>query len=298
MRNLKLIIVFIVVFFSGQFLISNLFGYLLLKSEFRYSQIYSKNKVLDYEILCLGNSRGVNSFYSPYLKSHGINAYNISFNGIGPLAMKYIIKDYIMTNRKPKTIFIEVSSAFNFNIKENLNQFNLFMPYSIGFDSAIAKTDPMDHNLMKIFPLLKFNNELFYRALYYMNRNDQEWVNEYKINDRLIEDTKLIQEFDLNLNYNDIKIFKELEEDLRNEGIKVYFFIAPYYPIYKRKMANIDKIINILNFEFFEDVIDLSGFLIEDDYFADRIHTNKKGAILITKKLMKLNSDIDKLILN
>jgi len=289
MKHIKTVIVFLLIFFVGQWLIAFSFDWISSKSSFRFSKMYSGSQKMDNEILCIGNSRGVNSFYSPHLNDkYSLKAFNLSYNSMDLAMQNLLIEDYLKRHESPKTVFIEVTNVFNSD--PNFSSFKLYSNKSEKLSEEIKTEDCKTSVISSIFPLYRFNTELFYRSLFYLGRSDQNWVNRYEISKKLESEILELDAFSFDVKQNNLTILKQTVETLNEKDIEVILFVAPYHPSYLTKIENLKDLIGLIEKTTGSSVEDLSDFLNESKYFADRIHTNEKGAISITDALIKLSN--------
>jgi hypothetical protein len=291
MKHFKTLVLFLLIFFVGQWVITISFDSITSKSSFRFSKLYSKSTKMNNTILCVGNSRGVNSFYTPYInKEYSTKSFNLSFNGMHMPMVDLFLEDYLKNHQSPKTVFIEVSNIFNSNSKINYSTFNLYSNKSKRLAKEIKVTDYKTYLISSIFPLYRFNSELFYRSLIYLGKSDQNWINRYNISKILEADILKTKPFNLEINNSDLNILKQTIKMLKKNGINVILFVAPYHPNYLLKIMNLKSMIVIIENATDVPVQDISGYLTKTEYFADRVHTNESGARLIADTLMKLTT--------
>ena len=257
-----------------------------MKSDFRFSKIYKDSESCEFDAVCFGNSRGVNSFYTPSINNKNLSFYNFSYNGLNIENISALLKDFVDSKNKSNHVFIEISTIFNSNKKNSFSKLNLYSSISNRIAENIKDKDKKLYLTNRFLPIFKYNNELFYRALYYLNKSDQNWVNEYNISNALINEVNEMKEFEIQLNKNDLKELKNLLDFLEFNNINCTLYIAPYLANYRHKISNYDSIIKKVTTSLNYNVLDFS--LLLDDYscFADRVHTNKKGATIVTNKLI------------
>jgi hypothetical protein len=287
MKILKGIVLTIIVFFICQLLVLQVGERIIDQSSFLFSKLYNPESDMNFDIVCFGNSRGVNSFFSPYINdNYNLSAFNCSYNGVELPITKTFIEDYLVNQKKPKTILIEVSSLFNNrNNMVGFNSFNMYSSKSVKINEEIEKVVKSKW-INKLFPINKYNSELFYRTIYYLNKTDQNWINDYEISEELNELVKTSPSEELALNAEELKVLKNIVQVLKDKNIEVVLFLAPYLPNYRVKLSNLKSNLDEMQKTVGLEIIDLSDYLNDKKYFADRIHTNKKGAIKISQVLM------------
>lgn len=291
MKLLKSATLFLFIFFAGQWFISISLDAIISKSSFRFSMLYFKSNKMDNEILCIGNSRGINSFYTPGInEKYAVKSFNLSYNGLKMALVKVFLDDYLDNHHYPKKVFIEVSNVFNSDSFTNFSEFNLYSSKSKKLNKAIKETSMNTHLISSIFPIYRYNSELLYRSIYYLDKPDQDWINRYTISEELNNEVLGMMPENFEINKSDLIILQKIVDKLKNDNIEVCLFVAPYLPNYLAKINNLSDQIKFMEKATGITVIDLSGLLTKPEYFADRIHTNEKGAILIADKLMKSTS--------
>ncbi len=289
MKFFKTIIIFLFIFFIGQMIISNVLDSVVSRSSFRITKLYFKTKKMDNKVLCIGDSRGVNSFYSPYIdQKYSTKSYNLSYNGLRMPLVEIFLDDYLKNHKIPKIVFIEISSLFNSESTINYSEFNIYSSKSNKLNARIKSSDESTYLTSAIFPIYRYNSELLYRNIFYLNKkSDQDWINRYTISKELEDEILEMTPFNLQINKKDFNVLKQIIKKLGKKNINVYLFVAPYHPNYLTKMKNLNDLIKNIKRVTGASTIDISGFLQNREYFADKIHTNEKGALLISDTLMK-----------
>jgi hypothetical protein len=275
----KILIIFLTFLLAQYFIYFFINRFLTNKSNFRITRYFNNQK---HKYFVLGNSRGVNSVNESYAKkSLNIDLINLSFNGM-PFENIYSLYQDINTSNNNSIIFIEVSCLSNNDIDNSYVYYSNQSPY-------ISKLYP--DLKYYILPLLKFNNELFLRNIYYLFKNDDDWINRNTINKSLINSISVSEKNIIINNYNiltaNIKKIKLISNKNNN---KIIFFLAPYYPKYLTTLTDYNKLCNYFNeinnnYTF----IDLNKVKLSDEQFADRIHTNYNGSYILTKTLINNN---------
>lgn len=284
MKRLIVAILFILTIFlidrGGAFIMDKL----LSKSKFRYAKMY-KGKV-DGDIAIIGNSRGVNGFYAPFLeKELGLKVDNISYNGLKTELTTILAQDYI-DKKNPKMLIVEGSLLFNVPRDTSLlKDFKLYSDDSPRIQSLLDKQAHKDFVATKIFKLYQYNTNFFYRNIFYIGRSDKTWINNYQLSSKLIKVTEEMPEFDMDIDKESVQMLKVFMEE--NEDIDIRIIITPYLPIYKQKMKGFDEGVAYMENELGIKVLDYSDTLKDETYFGDRVHSNKKGAIELGGTMIK-----------
>jgi len=288
MKPLKIFIEFLATLYFGQWIITLFLLFIVSKSSFRFSQLYHKTTKMDYEILCIGNSRGVNSFYSPYINNtFSLKSYNLSYNGLNLSIEKILLEDYLENHNKPKAVFIEVSNVFNSNSKPYYESFNMYSSKSKRINEKIKETDLNTYILSATFPLYRYNNEFLFRSLFYMFKADQNWINRYKITEGFNQKVLEMPAKNFSCNKKDLMILRQIVVMLKKKDVNVYLYLAPYLPNYLSKINNLSFQIAYIEKEIGVKVINLSRSLSKPDFFSDRVHINEEGAKLVANLLIR-----------
>ncbi|HMQ46005.1 MAG TPA: hypothetical protein PKA00_01055 [Saprospiraceae bacterium] len=286
MNIVKGILIFLVILFVGDRLISFVLDQVVSRSKFRYVRLYEGKMKED--VVMIGNSRGVNSFYTPYLKKqYGINAVNLSYNGLPTKIATTFLEDYIEQQQKPKAIFIEVSSLFvkyDFT-KKSAIQYNFFSPYSEKLNGMVRESGQWTYLLYNLFGLTRFNSEFFFRALAYMKNDDATWINRYRIKPAILKMTEKMDDFDVYLNEASLQHLADFLEYADQQNIEVRLVLAPYLPMYQEKMRNLDEVIATVESKTNKKIYNYSHALDKIEYFSDRVHTNDNGANVLSDRM-------------
>lgn len=273
----RYLIVSIVTFLILSLLCHFIFSSIILRSGIRYSKMYSG--MIDTDVLVIGNSRGVNSMYTPYLKDkYQINAFNLSYNGLSIDMYEPLLEDFLLNNPSPKSVFLEVSMlSRSFN---NLKDLKLYMGVSRNLENLLKKELPDIYYASKFIPLFRYNSEFFLRNLYYLGNNDQFWINRYSITE---EYYRRYNPGDTSCQLPPLQslepIFSVLDL-LKDNGIEPIVYISPYLPkkAEERELYN-SFIIETIREKYPEvKIYDYSAVIDEYTSFADAIHLNESGA--------------------
>ncbi len=295
MKYLKYIILFLLIFFGGQFVIVTGLGIIISKSNFRYAKLYNQKQ--ENEILFIGNSRGVNSIYVPYLiENKNIKAANLSFNGIPADMIVALLKDYLDRNPKPKKIFIEASCLFfddstRLESNEHRYPFNMFVSESGRISDILYSKDDKLKYINSILPLYCYNSQYLYRSLYYLNKpNDFDWINKGIISNEVIRLAETMKPFEMLPDIEGAKKLADFLREMKALNIEANLYIAPYQKDYLVKFTNFEQLKEQIEDATGSAIIDLSGLLMANQYFADRLHNNIEGAKIVSEKLYSFSN--------
>jgi len=249
------------------------------KSQFRLTRYFRSP---EHKFFVVGNSRAVNSVNEKYARQQlRMDLINLSFNG-EPYKNVLNMVDDINSKNKNSTIFFEISCLSNTNFDD---EYAYYIPNSPIIGKEFSGT-PYDW-----LPMLRLNNELFLRNIYYLNKSDNDWVNRNTISINIINHIKADSLYTI---FPDKKVLAdrlaEVQKRCDENGIRLIFFLAPYYPAYRYKIADYDSTIAYMGsmankYRF----IDLNKIKLSNEMYADRVHTNYKGSELLTLNLINLS---------
>ena len=93
--------VLLAIIIAGDHLLALALHQVLVRSQFRYSRLYRGGN--DADVVIIGDSRGVHSFYAPALEQMtGLRALNLSYNSLSPHVAEAVLMDYLDHNRAPR----------------------------------------------------------------------------------------------------------------------------------------------------------------------------------------------------
>lgn len=286
MTLIKKIITLFVLFFLFDIAASIPLSILVKSSNIRYSRLY--NDKIDADVIFMGNSKAINSFYSPYFNEISqLKSINLSYNGLGLKLVKIFLDDYLKRNAPPEIIFIEMS-CFNEDL-EVLPNFKQYISESPALNNLFKEQLPLNYFISKLSASFKYNSEYFLRTLYYLKNNDQTWINRYSITDdyynNLDEDFNALSTQELTKPI--VELFHEMLSTYSSLQIKIIPVIAPIIDKHRNEPAIRNYIVEFENI-FPVKILDLSGAVTNINMFADQYHTNEQGAIIIAEELIKL----------
>lgn len=282
----KKLITLILTFFIIDFLVGTILSEASNASKIRYSRLYKEK--INADVIFIGNSRGVDSFYKPYFDSiTGLNSINLSYNGLTfPLA-KVLMDDYLERNNSPKIIFLETTCLYISH--ELLPVFKQYMTYSTPISNMMQKQYPGIFSASFFLKSYMFNSEYFLRTLYYLDKDDQALANHYTISKEYYESMEPDTEFKMikQIDYEAVEMLKTMVVEYREKGITIVPVLAPVIDKYRNKKA-IDAYVSDISSYLEIDVVDFSNAVTEINMFADAMHTNEKGARVVVDKLVNL----------
>lgn len=289
-RALALLVLFFAMLFGVDYLIALGLDALLLKSQFRYSHLY--REPIDADVLVFGNSRGVNSFYSPEIeKRTRLRVFNLSYNGLSPQITEALFEDYLARNRKPKVVLVEITNVATDN--SLLKDLRLYARQSTKLNEMIQKEYTQLAITTDVVRSYRFNNEMFLRSLYYLEKGDQDWINHYEIDPTYAStfpiSSKMTAAWHVPASKENIEAFRKIAKLASSQGIKLHFIIGPYLPSLMERTNGFYEWKQFMRSSL-EDVAlihDYSGVLVSVQNFADPIHINAKGAIALIQELQR-----------
>lgn len=282
LANTVNILLVVLLAFAGDRIASSLLNDINLKSHFRYSRIY--NGTGESDILLVGNSRG-HAFYQPAIKElTGAKTLNLSYNAMPISIAGALVEDYFDLYKAPKKIVLEVS-MLNKTEDNVVNAFKVYRDQSERIKNVVRETSPKTNGACVVANLYSFNTEVFHRSLYYINKNDDDWILTKKINAGLIAASASIEPMQFEVTPERFADLKSLISRAKENGTEVKLILAPYYPAYRKNISNLKSFLSSIEKETGLKVNDYSGYITRDEYFSDYLHLNKTGSIELMKKL-------------
>ncbi|MCC7244328.1 MAG: hypothetical protein IT269_01500, partial [Saprospiraceae bacterium] len=213
-------------FLLGDRLVSINLSKTAAESGFRYSRLYDNRAQAD--VLLLGNSRGL-PFYQPYIEQiTGLKTFNFSYNGLPIEVGQVLVEDYLDRYPLPKILVIDITLLDRDN-DELLSGFLTWADRSARLDALIARKLPKVWYGSRLTHLLRYNNELFHRAIFYKNKTDEDWLLDRVINDQLVADLSKNQ-YDIRFPQEWVVHLQQTVAYARAKGCRVELVIGPYFP--------------------------------------------------------------------
>lgn len=241
-------------------------------SDFRYVNLFHEEP----DVYVIGNSRAVYAVCeSEFDQDYDLDILNLSFTRLSSESIQFITKHL----NKNKLVLIEVSPF----LATDPDETGEISPI---FNSIKGLRDDSNYDknfLEKFFKSYSFNNRSTLRLLYHLFKTDKTWVQNREINASIIEKLEGTPPHELHFKPQFFEFRKMLEE----ENYNYVFFHAPYHPLVRSKITNLDQIHQELDTLMGSRFIDLTDFLDEDQYFADGIHTNFRANPMIHEKIVQ-----------
>lgn len=247
------------------------------RSQFRYSQLFSRNAAAD--ILLLGNSRGL-TLYQPYIEEiTGLRTCNLSYNGLPMDAAKCLTIYYLDLKNfewdgEPRKMVIDITMCDREN-DELLAGFLTYTDRSIALDTLIRRKLPQVWWGGEVSWLYRYNNEIFQRAMFHKNKSDRDWLLDREIPKALADEVHK-HSYDLDVQPYLLQKLKETVDLARSAGLTVELVIGPYFPGFEVK--NLDLLTSEVEKTTGLRVRDYRSALTDPTDFGDFMHANKKGS--------------------
>lgn len=264
---------------AGDHLLALALRQVLLRSEFRYSRLYRGG--VDADVVILGDSRGVHSFYAPALEElTGARAFNLSYNSLSPRVAEAVLLDYLDHNRAPRLVIVEPTSAVVAGaVKTELRTYGSLSPR---LAALYAEEHPAEARLGKALWLYPLNSSFFFEALHYMRRSDQDWIYRDVMPPalRTPQDARELHPFP-----EEIDALARIVRELKRRGIEVRLIFAPYAPV--KVPSNAAAFAALVEQRTGERVWSYAGAIGDLDLFADTVHLNERGSRALLTMLLR-----------
>ena len=261
------------------------------RSGLRFSRVYRGG--LPPGVLVLGDSRGVDAIYPPIASpALSMPVFNLSYTAQSTRIQEALLRDYLDHNAAPKLVLIEVTS-----LEESdglLSELKLYSGLSARIAALYQSLHPGASAATRFAHLYRYDSEMFLRCLYYLRRSDQIWGNSYTIAPRLLEATATEPGWNIDPREENLAALARMTALLRDRGIAIRLFIAPYLPQHAAHLQNLAAFAALVEaraggglrvWSFADAVRDPAAF-------GDRIHVNTHGAASLLD-YMRLNGFFD-----
>jgi len=265
------ILALVTVTIAGDHLLAWGLEQVLVRSQFRYSRLYRGGN--NAEILVLGDSRGVHSFYAPAIEElTGVRALNLSYNSMSPRIAEAILLDYLERNRAPKIVIIEVTCM---HVTGTLtSELRTYASLSPRLAALYAEQHPVAARAARLFRLFPLNSEFFLEALHYMRRSDQDWIH----HDVMPASLRAQRGGGWNIQPRpeNVDALVRIVRVLRERGIEPRLIIAPYGG--EGVPVNLELVADVIGSRTGVRVSNYGGAIADLDDFADHVHLNERGS--------------------
>lgn len=262
---------------------------LVRESHFRYSRLYRGEA--EAEILLIGNSRGL-MFFQPRIEAlTGKSTFNLSYNGLPLDLANELVADYLDRYPAPGIALLEVTIADRFN-PQLVREFQPYRKYSPRLSALIQQSVPRSWYGGSISHLYRYNSEVFWRALSYLDKSDEDWLMQRSMNTELQNRVGGTEEIIYENQPGILQAMTALIQRLEKAGTRVHLLVNPYYPPYIRRMTSYPEWRKRLERELERPVLDYAQAISRPECFGDYLHLNQNGAkeymnLLFTEGLFK-----------
>ncbi len=288
---------------------------LVLSSEIRLSRLYTGRATAD--VIILGSSRAVeigdNAPDAP-LSGAGINAFNLSYNGMSMGVAELLLRDYLDRHPAPRRLLLEVSNLSRPNAL--LKALTPYLSESARLQEALRAYAPTVERATRASHLFRYNQDLAHRALYYLRRDDQSNAQAGRVRPwtitRLQEESAALRAGHTSTARGPLTPlanplpasgpgYEALLRALRlcaARGVKVSLVVSPYLPAYAERLGALPAWTAALreavgrageaegwggSVRFF----DYGSLVMPDDHFADPVHMNTTGIRALDARMIK-----------
>jgi hypothetical protein len=282
-KGLIWIAAFVLVVLAGDRAFSWLAQRVLVRSQFRYSRLYRGGN--DAEIVILGDSRGVNSFYAPGMeKLTGARVLNLSYNSLSPEVAEALLLDHLDRSAKPKIVILEFTSAIVSG--EVLTELRPYAGLSPRLMALYTKKHPYAARAGRVFHLLPLNSGFYIEALHYMRRDDQDWIMRSALPPEA--SAKPAGAWKFEPYPQNIAALGRIADVLRRRGIEGRLIIAPYY---RKSFRNMPQFLHVVGGAVHPDghvrIYNYANAIDDPGAFADTVHLNETGSLILLKMLQR-----------
>lgn len=252
----------------------------LVSSQFRFSRVYRGGSNAD--VLVIGDSRGVHSFYAPAIeKLTGRPALNLSYNSMSMPIAEALLADYLDRNSKPRTVIIEPTCVV---VDRGLvSELRTYAGLSQRLEALYASEHPRAAAAGRLFRLLPYDSEFFLRALAYLRRSDQDWINRNVIAPQLAAGPR--GRWSPRPHQENLDALRRLVPMLRSHGIDVKLVIAPYH---RSVMVDMNEITDgVTRSVPGARVLNYADAVEDSRSFADGVHMNADGSDVFLRMLCR-----------
>ena len=264
---------------AGDHVLAAVLRQVLVRSQFRYSRLYRGGNRAD--ILILGDSRGVHSFYAPALEQMtGRRVLNLSYNSMSPRVAEAVLLDYLERNPAPRMVIIETTCVIVTDVLAT--ELRTYGGFSPRLAALYAHEHPVAAAAGRIFHLYPLNSEFYLEAVHYMRRSDQDWINQETMPPALR--VRKPGGFPVP-QPEQLDALARVAELLRQRGIELRLVLAPYSPL--QQPQNAPDFIAAVEQRTGARVWNYVGALEDLDAFADRVHLNERGSRMLLQMLAR-----------
>lgn len=244
------------------------------------------------DILIFGSSRAQHNLYSDLIQDSLKQAtFNLGYRGCNIDFQVFLLKTVLKHNKKPKIIILTVDNDREF-VKEKTLQFRYDKLYSL------VKYQEITNELIFRKETSPFAVGLFSARVGYEQFLKSKPITKYenwtKAGTVLLDftaanfDKKITQSKKYNTKHElseRLTLFGEFQTICKKENIQLYVLVPPNFVIQNEEFVNrVKGLLVDKNTKFY---FENSQLFKDSQYFSDRSHLNKKGAIEYTHQLIK-----------
>lgn len=284
-RPIAIVIAFVLMLIAGDRLIGAALGRAILASEFRYSRLYRGG--LDMSIVVFGNSRALNIIDAP-VASRTLDqpVFNAAFPGLDTTSVAPLIEDYLRLNDPPDVIILEIT-GLTVEPGTAYDMFAMYFGPSPAMRGLLRRYKPRRAFGCSVSRVFRANGPMVHRSLMYFGRDDQDWITPAErvippeLLDRPLADTPLA------IAPDNLDALRRIVKACDKAGTRLVPMLAPYAPgvLGDRNLAEDYSSIVKAAVPGCPSIVDYSRAIDRIDAFADRVHTNSRGAELLLERM-------------
>jgi hypothetical protein len=288
-RRILLVVAFLALLLAGDRLLGMVLGRVVERSQIRYSRLYRGG--MDNDVVLAGNSRGANAFDAALLgKLSDSKCINLSYNGLATVLIEALVNDYVEHNAAPKTVVLEISNL-DVEPRDCIQMMRCYYPDSAALRDCAKQYDYQGYVVSTyVSRLYAYNNELFLRSLYYLNKSDQSWSGEGSpVLAELLKRTKEAPRMSYpKIRQENLDALVRLVSKLKAKGIEVRLVVSPYLPEFFEKFDGFDDWLAQVRQALGGDVKiwNYTQALQDHSNFVDRLHLSKQGSQALMEKMV------------
>lgn len=207
----------------------------------------------------------------------------MSYNGLSGELFEALLRDYLAQYPAPDVLCVEVTMCYRSSDALIAGMTPFARPGS-ALDSLIRRRSPEIWRGARLSALFRHNGEPFQRALYYLNRSDEDWLLDRAISPELAERVGA-ESLDIQIDESGYRAMVAGIRAAQSHGVKVRLMIAPYAPGYR--VSGLEVLKARLKADVGVEVEDYSGALNDMRYFGDYNHINLAGAAVFMSMIFR-----------
>ncbi len=186
-------------------------------------------------------------------------------------------------------LFTTVANFWSGRLMEVALIYNLkpYQSLSSGLSKLLLAENRSIYYACQLTHLYRFNCELFLRALYYLGRDDQSWINRYVIQPEFAKSYQpspgFVRGIQETIPPDSVRAFRKILAQAEESGAEVRLLVSPFLPahisrlhdLYDKRKTEIENLAGGLHVWDYADALD------DIRCFADPLHMNIEGARLV-----------------